>query len=282
MSLHLTLPSKLSSPIPPTITITVRKKHHFIDLMMAHIESKYDDVNFCVVKLATLLKMTASQLTRRVFELTGNTPAKLILHHRLCKACYLLLNSNEPLKNIAQITGFRAQASFCRSFTNAFGISPSKYRETQNAEHDLITYWKIPIDMSDAKILLNHAAQHQWLKKLLSFSLSECFNHKESIPKLAKLLNTTPSTLNRKLKELYPITSARFIRDLRLQYASELLGNADTITEVAVATGFFDHSHFCRCFKTVFGTFPSTFKMKKNSEMPVSWLKNKLLEEIVK
>ncbi len=282
MSFHLTHPSKLASPLSPIVAVTVQKKNHFIDLMKGHIESNYCDVDFCVVKLAALLKMSAAQLTRKVFELTRNTPAKLILHHRLCVASYLLLNGNEPIKNIAQLTGFRTQASFSRSFTNAFNTSPSKYRETQNAEHELITHWKIPINMAEAKILLNHAMHHQWLKKLLCFSLSECYHHAASIPKLAKLLNTTPSTLNRKLKELYPITSARFIRDLRLQYASELLGNANSITAVAVATGFFDHSHFCRCFKTVFGTFPSVFKTKKNGEMPVSWLKNKLQVEIVK
>ena len=282
MNLNFAPHSKRPSPIASMATVTVQTQKEFIDLIKTFMKSHYQDVNFCVAELAMLMNTTASTLTRKVFELTGHTPAKLILHYRLSKACYLLLKSNEQIKSIAWLTGFQSQANFCRSFIKVYKISPSKYRESQDVHQHSATYWKIPINMFEAKILLNHAMQHQWLQKLLDFALAENFNHAESMPQLAKLLNITPSTLSRKLKTLYPITPARFVRDLRLQYASELLGSSGTITAVALTAGFFDHSHFCRCFKTVFGTFPSSFKQTNKDEMPVSWLKEKLTEKIVK
>ncbi|MBS7564771.1 AraC family transcriptional regulator [Mucilaginibacter sp. Bleaf8] len=254
----------------------------FVTLLKVNIESNYRDANFGVVELAGLMQMSTSSLARKVSEITGCAPAKLILEHRLQMACYLLSKSDEPVKNIAWLTGFHAHASFSRCFTKAYNMSPSEYREAQDINKHWAVYWRVPISMPEAIVLLNHARQYSWLHKLLIFALSEKHNHTESIPQLCKLLNTTPSTLNRKLKGLYPITSAKLIRDLRLQYASELLCSSATITEAAVTAGFFDHSHFCHSFKNAFGTFPSLYKLKDKGEMPVSWLKNNLLEEMVK
>jgi len=282
MNLNPAPRSKRLSPIASMATIMVQTQQEFIDSIKNCMKSNYQDVNFCVAELARLMNTTVQQLTRKVFEFTGHTPAKLILHYRLGMACYLLSKSNEQIKSIAWLTGFQSQTNFCRSFIKLYKISPSKYRESQDVHQHSATYWKIPINMFEAKILLNQAMQHQWLQMLLDYALAENFHHAESIPQLAKLLNITPSTLNRKLKTLYLITPARFVRDLRLQYASELLGSSETITAVAVTAGFFDHSHFCRCFKTVFGTFPSSFKQTNMDEMPVSWLREKLTDKIVK
>lgn len=282
MNLNLTQFLNLSPCIPPAEPVAAREKLAFVNLLKVNIELKYHDANFGVVELAGLMKMSTSRLARKASEITGCAPAKLILEYRLQMACYLLLKSDEPVKNIAWLTGFHAHASFCRCFTKAYNMTPSEYREAQGFDVHLPVYWKIPINMPEAKILLNHAMQYSWLHKLLIFALSEKHNNTESIPQLCKLLNTTPSTLNRKLKGLYPLTSAKLIRDLKLQYASELLCSSATITEAAVTAGFFDHSHFCHSFKHAFGTFPSLYKKKDKGEMPVSWLKNNLLEEIVK
>lgn len=161
-------------------------------------------------------------------------------------------------------------------------MSPSDYREAKGRATGLQASWAMPINMLDAENLLNYAAQHNWFRQILVFALSEKHNHSASIPQLSELTNTTPSTLNRKVKELYHITAARLIRDLRLQYACELLCSSVTITEAALTAGFFDHAHFCHCFKNAFATFPKSVRKEDKHEMPVTWLKNKLLEEIVK
>jgi len=51
------------------------------------------------------------------------------------------------------------------------------------------------------------------------------------------------------------------LRTRRLERASALL--ADTtmpITDVALACGFADHSHFSSCFRAAYGTSPSRFR----------------------
>ena len=72
--------------------------------------------------------------------------------------------------------------------------------------------------------------------------------------------------LNRKLKELTNQTTSRFVRNIRLKAAAELLKDKKlSISEVSEMVGFTDANYFSTCFKELFGTFPTSY-MNENSK----------------
>ena len=75
---------------------------------------------------------------------------------------------------------------------------------------------------------------------------------------LADEVSLSPRQLRRKLKELTGLSTAGYIRSMRLQRAAQLLEEqAGTVSEVAYAVGFQDPKHFSKLFRQVFGMAPS-------------------------
>lgn len=78
-----------------------------------------------------------------------------------------------------------------------------------------------------------------------------------TVEKVAQELHLSHSQLARKLDALTGITPNRFIREMRLKKAKELLQNQElSITAVAYDCGFNDPSYFTRVFKKEFGQTP--------------------------
>ncbi len=75
---------------------------------------------------------------------------------------------------------------------------------------------------------------------------------------LADEVGLSPRQLRRKLKELTNLSTAGYIRSMRLQRAAQLLEEqAGNVSEVAYAVGFQDPKHFSKLFRQVFGMAPS-------------------------
>ncbi|WP_456763988.1 helix-turn-helix transcriptional regulator [Bradyrhizobium sp. USDA 4463] len=63
-------------------------------------------------------------------------------------------------------------------------------------------------------------------------------------------------------------TAQQFIREQRLRQAAELLADPHkntSITEIALATGFSNSSHFAFSFKELFDCTPSEFRARQTS-----------------
>ncbi len=79
-----------------------------------------------------------------------------------------------------------------------------------------------------------------------------------SIEDLAKLLSTSKSTLQRRLKSITDQTPIELLNEYRVKKADALLRNQDLpIKEVAYMTGFSDQFYFSRKYKEYFGYAPS-------------------------
>ncbi len=76
---------------------------------------------------------------------------------------------------------------------------------------------------------------------------------------LASELGVTEKTLGRRLKKSQGLTPAAFIRSIRLSYARDLilLRQADTVAEIADASGFASVSHFAKLYRREFREAPS-------------------------
>ena len=81
-----------------------------------------------------------------------------------------------------------------------------------------------------------------------------------SVKTIADEVGISTVHLNRKLKELTNQTTSRFIRNIRLKAAAELLHEKKhSIAEVAEMVGFPDPNYFSTAFKELFGVYPKAY-----------------------
>ena len=97
------------------------------------------------------------------------------------------------------------------------------------------------------------------IKSLLEKHLSESTY---DIEQLSEEMNTSTTQLRRKLKTLTNQTTVEFVRNFRLEKASELLAHY-TVSEVAFRVGFESLSYFAKSFQEKFGVLPSEYATKK-------------------
>jgi len=80
-----------------------------------------------------------------------------------------------------------------------------------------------------------------------------------SIEELAGLLNLSRSQLHRKIKALTGMSTAIYVRFIRLQKAKELLVDPElSISEIAYQVGFKSPVYFSQMYKQTFGESPSS------------------------
>ena len=79
--------------------------------------------------------------------------------------------------------------------------------------------------------------------------------------RLARTAGTTPQRLARLTKRLFGLSPTRLMTKTRIATASRLLRETDnSVSEIAVACGFYDHSAFTRAFRHATGVTPSQFR----------------------
>ena len=98
----------------------------FLEHLKQGLESHIDDEDFSIEQLTQVLSMSRSSLYRKVDELLGISPSKLIIDFRLEKAHYLLSQKAGTISEIAYSVGFKSIAHFSRSFK-------AKYEQTPRA-----------------------------------------------------------------------------------------------------------------------------------------------------
>ncbi len=92
------------------------------------IEAGFGDDEFSVEALAERLAVHRSRLYKRLRQLTGMSPLKLIVHLRLERAAALLEGEAASVSEAAYAAGFHSVSHFSNRFKERFGKSPSTYR----------------------------------------------------------------------------------------------------------------------------------------------------------
>ncbi len=84
---------------------------------------------------------------------------------------------------------------------------------------------------------------------------------------LASAANMSRSTLTRKLKAITGRTPLEFIRNIKMEYAKQMLKDKDrSVTEIATTLGYQDRKYFTSCFKEESGMTPSEFRKSLPTE----------------
>lgn len=100
-----------------------------------------------------------------------------------------------------------------------------------------------------------------FLKKALSVVEKHLANQRFSLDDFAGEMAWSAKTLQRKIKALTGFTAHEFIYDIRLKTAAQLLRESDdTVTTIAIDTGFSSPGHLAKLFRKRFGMSPSVYR----------------------
>ncbi len=95
----------------------------------AIVEKNLDNPNFEVNDFAHEIGMSRTQLYRKIQAISGQSVKEFIRIIRLKKAAELLLTKDKNITEIAYTVGFNSLSYFSLSFTEYFGVNPTKYIE---------------------------------------------------------------------------------------------------------------------------------------------------------
>ncbi|QHN05133.1 helix-turn-helix transcriptional regulator [Granulicella sp. WH15] len=102
--------------------------------------------------------------------------------------------------------------------------------------------------------------QPAWLTKADEL-IRDRFMQPLSLAKVAKAVNVHPVHMAREFRRHYSCTVGDQIRRLRIEYACEQLSKTtQPLSNIALAAGFSDQSHFTVAFKQQVGTAPSRYR----------------------
>ena len=98
-----------------------------VERVRAAVEADLADPDFDVRALGRAVGLSRSQLTRRLKEALGTTPAKYVEAVRLDHAAGLLRSGGRLVKEAAAAVGYRDVRTFSRRFQERFGAVPSEW-----------------------------------------------------------------------------------------------------------------------------------------------------------
>jgi AraC family transcriptional regulator len=105
-----------------------------------------------------------------------------------------------------------------------------------------------------------------WLRRVKDL-MHDQYTENLSLETIAHAVNVHPAHLCRAFRQHYRCTLGDYMRDLRIERARQYLANSNTpLSEIALAVGYSDQSHFATAFKRQTGITPSHFrKMLQNA-----------------
>ncbi|MEL7022731.1 MAG: AraC family transcriptional regulator [Pseudomonadota bacterium] len=86
---------------------------------------------------------------------------------------------------------------------------------------------------------------------------------------LASHVGVSRNQIIRDFKRVHQTTPGRYLRLLRLQRARHAMEQGETLSDVAVAAGYADQSHFTKQFRQAFGVTPKRFQKLLTPSSPL-------------
>jgi DNA-binding response OmpR family regulator len=106
----------------------------FLEKLNEAILNNLDDAELDVEKLAKFLNISRPTLFRKIKSITDLTPNDLINLTRLKKAAEFLAEGDYKMYEVSDMVGYHSQTNFGRNFFKQFGMTPTEYQKTKQAE----------------------------------------------------------------------------------------------------------------------------------------------------
>ena len=98
------------------------------DRVLTYIDQNYEK-RIELEHLEKVFYVSASHISREFRSKFKISPINYLIDKRLSEAKWLLINTQEPIQNIALKTGYDNVYYFAKLFTNKLGLSPTNYRD---------------------------------------------------------------------------------------------------------------------------------------------------------
>ncbi len=109
----------------------------------------------------------------------------------------------------------------------------------------------------------------RWLASAVELLRAE-FQRSLTLGEIARQVCVHPAHLSRVFRRKYGQTVGEYVNELRVQYAMEQLARDVSLSDLSLAAGFADQSHFTRVFRTLTGTTPAKFRASHAVPSPPS------------
>lgn len=86
------------------------------------------DKNLSLESLSRRANLSTYHFARTFKRHVGVSPHDFLIDARINLAAFYLKSTDDPIKNIAYVCGFSNESTFCTTFKNRLGVTPSKYR----------------------------------------------------------------------------------------------------------------------------------------------------------
>ncbi len=102
----------------------------FLTQLFAVVAAALTNKDYGVAKIAAMMNMTERTFSRRLKEVTGQSPKMFISAIQMERCAKLLLeNPDKTIAEIANLCGFDEASGFSHAFKRVYGCSPTAYRE---------------------------------------------------------------------------------------------------------------------------------------------------------
>jgi len=140
------------------------------------------------------------------------------------------------------------------------------------ASDKMIVYSKVPVYGKNGRVI-GVAGIHRIIEGLRGtpgwygrFSkvidhIHKCYAEELEIAALARQAGVSQSQFERRFRQLLGTSPNEYLLRVRINASRALLENSDrTIADIALAVGFYDHSHFTRTFKRQMSCSPKQYR----------------------
>lgn len=97
--------------------------------MLSYIHKHYQE-KIAIADIASHAGVSEKECIRSFKNMFHQTPMDYLIHYRIEQAKRLLAETNEPITNIAFMTGFQSSAYFTKTFHKLQNTTPKEFRET--------------------------------------------------------------------------------------------------------------------------------------------------------
>lgn len=109
--------------------------------------------------------------------------------------------------------------------------------------------------------------ERYYFKRANDYIRNNCFDVEFRISHVSEYMHLSAEYFSRLFKKETGITVVNFVRDLRMERATELLSDTDyPVKRVSVMCGYGDYSHFCREFRKKYGITAMEYREKNHVE----------------
>jgi AraC family transcriptional regulator len=116
------------------------------------------------------------------------------------------------------------------------------------------------IAMAARSVKTSQHSSPPWLAQATEI-LRENFAEGLTIANVAAAVGVHPTHLAREFHRYHRCTIAHYVRQRRVEFACRMISTSDApLSDIAIAAGFFDQSHFTRTFKLFTGLPPAAYR----------------------